>query len=280
MKRLITITLSLIVLVINTINAQNKALRIEEVGTGKPIILLPGFATSSSVWDQTIENLKGNHKFIKVTYAGFDGVAPVELPWYPKLVDDLLSYINDNKLNDIQIIAHSMGGNLAIDLAAQLGKRVSKMILVDALPCIRETIMPGVPASAVSYDNPYSNQMIGMPKEDFSQMAMGMAAGMTNQADKIGLLSQWIAESDRTIYVHGYTDLLKIDQRELLGGLKVETLIIGAPQPSKAEAEETLNNQFAKLEHKQLVMAPENTKHFIMFDASQWFYNQVNSFLQ
>ena len=54
----------------------------------------------------------------------------------------------------VHLIGHSMGGNLAAELAADLPERIGRVIIVDALPCMRCVMMPGVPAEAVSDDAP------------------------------------------------------------------------------------------------------------------------------
>lgn len=278
MKR-ITIVLILSFLAVN-LKAQYNAVRIESQGTGNPVILLPGFTCPASVWDSTIVNIKGNHKYIKFTYAGFDGVPTVDMPWYPKLTADIAKYITDNQLTNITIFGHSMGGNLAINLAAILGNRITKLVLVDAIPCMRELIMPGVPANALQYDSPYNNQMLQMPAENFKQMAGGMASNMTIRTDKVGLLTDWILASDRKTYVYGFIDLLKLDLRDTLKSVSAKTLVVGAPFPSAEQAKAVFESQYANLSNKQIIIAPANCKHFVMFDAVEWFYNQLNTFLE
>ena len=205
--------LLIVMLFVSALMAQNSSIRVESQGKGDPVIFLPGFTCPASVFDSTIENIKGNHKFVKITYAGFAGVPAVELPWYPKLVEDISKYISDNKLENITVIGHSMGGNLAMDLASKFGKKVNKMILIDAIPCMRELMMPGSDASAISYESPYNKQMYEMKDEAFKQVARMMSTNMTSRAENVDLLMKWITESDRKTYVYGYTDLLKLDCR-------------------------------------------------------------------
>lgn len=278
MKR-IAIVLFLSVLSVS-LKAQYSAVRIESQGTGNPVILLPGFTCPASVWDSTIVKIKGNFRYIKVTYAGFGGIPAVDMPWYPKLTANIIKYITDNQLTNITIIGHSMGGNLAIDLAASLGDRITKLVLVDAIPCMRELMMPGVPANALQYDSPYNNQMLQMPAEGFKQMAGGMASNMTSRTDKVELLTSWILASDRKTYVYGFTDLLKLDLRETLKSVSAKTLIVGASFPTAEQAKGVFESQYENLSNKHITIAPANCKHFVMFDAAEWFYNQLNTFLE
>ena len=260
-------------------HAQSPSFAIEKRGEGRPILFLPGFITPGTVWNETVKALEGKAESHLFTYAGFGGVAPIDTPWYPALKRDLIAYIEKERLSHITIIGHSMGGTLAMDIAAALPDKVDKLILVDALPCMREVMMPGVSAEQIQYNAPYNNQMLEMKEEPFQQMAAMMAGGMTDNKEKKDTILKWILTADRKIFVYGYTDLLKLDQRAALPLMRAKTLILGATFPTKEVARATLEKQFATLKEKRIEMAPDS-KHFIMFDQPDWFYAQVNTFLK
>lgn len=200
------------------------------------------------------------------------------MPWYNTIKEELVSYIKNNELKNIQIVGHSMGGNLAIDIAAELPDRINKLILVDAIPCMREIMMPGVSADYLQYDSPYNNQMLEMDSIQFNNMATSMAANMTMNKGKIDTLTKWILEADRKTYVYGYTDLLKLDLRKVLDKVKSKTLILGASFPDVEIAKNNYKKQYSNLSNKTIEMT-SNSKHFIMFDQPEWFYKKVNTFL-
>jgi pimeloyl-ACP methyl ester carboxylesterase len=143
---------------------------------------------------------------------------------------------------------------------------------------MRELMMPGLPASQIQYNNPYSNQQLKMGDEAFRQVAQMMASNMTNMAAKVDTLAQWMIDADRKTYVYGYTDLLKLDLRPLLEQVKAETLILGASFPNAGQAKETFDKQYVKLNNKIIELAPDS-KHFVMLDQPLWFYERVNAFM-
>ena len=198
------------------------------------------------------------------------------MPWYTTIKKELIKYVKEKKLPSIEIIGHSMGGALAMDIAAELPNTVSKIILVDALPCMREVMMPGVPAESFQYDSPYNNQMLKMDDNQFKGMASMMAMNMTNNKDKVETLTNWILEADRKTYVYGYTDLLKLDLKADLSKIKAEALVLSAPYGAMAKS--TIEKQYASLPNKTIEIASDS-KHFIMFDQPTWFYKKVNAFL-
>lgn len=276
MKKLITT--ALFIFSMSMAHSQTPAIRVEKIGKGTPILFLPGFTTPGSVWKETVNNLNGKYESHLVSYAGFEGLAPIEGPWYETVKAAILDYIKENKLSGINIVGHSMGGNLAVEIAAALPDKVTRVVLVDSLPCMRELMMPGVPASQISYDNPYSKQLLNMTPEAFKQTSTMMAQSMTSTLEKVDTLASWSVKADRKTFVNGYTDLLKLDLRDVLEKISAKTLILGAPFPNKDIVLVNLDKQYSKLPNKTIEVAPAG-KHFIMFDQSEWFYNKLNSFL-
>src|SRR5687767_1451738 len=116
MKKII-FTIGLIIAVVAVVFSQNNAIVITKSGKGPAIIFLPGFTTPGSVWKETVKNLKGNYQYHFVSYAGFNGIPPIKMPWYETIKNETLQYIANEKLTDVIIIGHSMGGTLAIDIA-------------------------------------------------------------------------------------------------------------------------------------------------------------------
>ena len=258
--------------------AEPKPFAVETIGKGNPILCFPGFTAPGSMWKETVENLGLERKSYLFTYAGFNGNDPIEMPWYSSIKNSIVEYIKDNNLTDIIIVGHSMGGNLAIEIAAELPNRVSKIIIVDALPCMLDLMMPGVPAESLSYNSPYNDQMLQMDEQQFKGMAAMMASNMAFNTDKTDILTSWIVEADRKTWVYGYTDLLKLDLRDILAKVKCESLILGASFPDVKMAEGNFEKQYTNLSNKKIVMAP-NSKHFLMFDQPEWFYKTITEFL-
>ena len=256
---------------------QNKAIQSEVMGKGEPVLFLPGFTTPGSIWKKTIEHFTVKKESHLISYAGFNGLQPIEMPWYASIKKELIEYIKKHDLKNLNIIGHSMGGTLAIDLAATIPNVVNKIILVDALPCMREVMMPGVPAKNIQYKNPYNTRMLEMNTDDFKAMAHTMAVNMTANKDKVETVKKWIVEADRKTYVYGYTDLLKLDLRSSLSKIKAKVLILVAPTYGAA-SKKTMENQYTQLKNNSIELAPSG-KHFIMFDEPQWFYKKVNAFL-
>ena len=259
--------------------AQNApAIYIEDHGQGHPIMLLPGFTTPGSVWDSTIAHLQYPYRTIKISYAGFNGLKPIEEPWYDTVRDQLIAWVEKENLPSFSVVGHSMGGNLAMDLAIHFSESLVKLVIVDGIPCMREIMMPGVSAEQIQYESPYNQQLLNMSDREFKENARRFAQGMTLHQTYADSLLHWALSADRKTYVYGFTDLLKLDQRPHLAKIKAQTLILGAPFPDAAVVEANFQRQYVNLHQKEIIMA-QDSRHFIMLDQPQWFYDRLNSFL-
>lgn len=275
MKKLIA-TFGLAVAVLSALS-QSHAIRVSKTGEGAPVVFLPGFTTPGAVWTETVQHLEGAFESHLISYAGFDGVEPIEMPWYEAIKKELLGYIERENLSGIRIVGHSMGGTLAIDIASEVPERIHSLVLVDALPCMRELMMPGTTAEQIQYESPYNQRMLGMTEEAFGQVAAMMAQNMTRRADKLDVIKAWSMKADRKTYVYGFTDLLKLDLRPALRKVTANTLILGAPFPDAQVVKANFEKQYAGLGNKTIEIA-EDSKHFIMFDQPEWFYGKLNAF--
>ncbi|WP_340203453.1 alpha/beta fold hydrolase [Ascidiimonas sp. W6] len=257
-------------------NAQYDEFKVTVSGSGPPILLIPGFTCTGEVWNETVAQLNKNYECHIFTLAGFGDVPAIELPWLPKIKDALLNYVKEKELDKATIIGHSLGGSLALWMASEEGILFKKLIVVDALPSIGALMIPNFEAASIVYDNPYSNNVLNMDGESFKTMATQMASYMSLNKELHSRLTDWIIKSDREIYVHGYTDLLKLDLREAIKKIEIPVTILAATYPNKEMILLQYEKQYKNLPQKNILYA-ENSAHFIMYDQPEWFMKHISS---
>ncbi|MCU4173627.1 alpha/beta fold hydrolase [Carboxylicivirga sp. N1Y90] len=280
MKTITKITLScLFILASVQLFAQELDIKVEIIGKGSPIVFLPGYTCPGEVWTDIVTPLANEHECHLITYPGFNGVAAPDTMWYQTVTDLLEKYISNNFEEKPIIIGHSVGGLFAMQLAINNSDICSRLILVDALSAMAAVMMPGVPLENISSDSPYSKSILAMNDEQFSGMAIQMASFMTKNEEKKTLIADWMQEADRKTYVHGYTDILKVDIRKELSKITVPALVLAAVPMSMEQTQQIMEDQYAELSDKTMAYV-ENSGHFIMFDQEEWLISQVKSFLK
>lgn len=123
------------------------AFRVKVSGNGEqPILFIPGFASSGAVWNATRAMFANKYKTYTFTMAGFAGVPPQHNPTFWEWIDAFGSYMKKHQIQNAIIVGHSIGGLMAMAIAAHYPKRVSKVVVVDALPFLAGLKRPGFKA--------------------------------------------------------------------------------------------------------------------------------------
>lgn len=126
-------------------------------GSGPDVILIPGLTSSRQVWTGLVAALPG-YRYHLLQVAGFAGDAAggnAKGPVLEPLATEVARYISSNGLRSPAIIGHSMGGTLAMMIAARHGGLVGKIMVVDILPA--PAGMLGVSAAGI---RPFADSLL------------------------------------------------------------------------------------------------------------------------
>jgi pimeloyl-ACP methyl ester carboxylesterase len=105
-----------------------------ESGTdGEPLILLHGLSGSSRWWDRNVAALGKHFRVLVPDVIGFGRTRiPPPLPGLERMAELLAAWMEAVGAPESDLIGHSMGGQIAIHLAALLPDRVRRLVLVDS----------------------------------------------------------------------------------------------------------------------------------------------------
>ncbi len=279
MKNFILVVFAFVFTVSTYASNEPEPISVEVVGEGEPLIFIPGFTVPGDIWKPVVNELQNSYQCHLVTLAGFGGKAPITFPWLPKVNESLKNYVLEKDLQGATVIGHSLGGTMATWLAAQKDLKLSKIILIDALPASGALMIPNFNPDNLIYESPFNKQQLAMDEVTFEQTATAMAKGMSLNVLAQESIKNWILKCDRKTYVYGYTDYLKLDLREELKNILIPVYIIAAAQPYGVEmVKQTYKNQYANLNDYSFIIA-ENSAHFIMLDQPEWFLKQIKTIL-
>jgi pimeloyl-ACP methyl ester carboxylesterase len=106
------------------------------MGTGRPLLLLNGFAATSADWDPSfIEALASSNELILIDNRGLGSSSDDGLPFeIAQLADDAMRMIDVLRIDRPSLLGWSMGGFIAQTIALQQPTRINKLILLSTDP--------------------------------------------------------------------------------------------------------------------------------------------------
>lgn len=246
-------------------------------GKGKQsIIFIPGFSCSGEVWNETKTKYEKNFTCYTLTMAGFAGVQSQPNATFANWENKIAEYIKDNKIEKPIIIGHSMGGGLALAIASDYPDLASKIIVVDALPCLMAMSNPSFKYKENTDCSSGISQMKAMSDEDFYNMQKvsmsRLLADTTMQETVVG----WSVKSDRETFAKMFCDFSNTDLREKIKNIKCPSLIL--LESYFVNFKPTIEDQYKNLKNADLRYATKGL-HFIMYDDKDWYFNQLENFI-
>jgi len=104
-------------------------------GAGSTIVLIHGFGAAIDWWDNIAPLLAADHRVIRIDLIGHGGTAAPAIGYsIEKQAALVLAILNDLGVDQVTIIGHSMGGEVATALAEIKPERIERMILIDSPP--------------------------------------------------------------------------------------------------------------------------------------------------
>lgn len=281
MKKIFAIIVAITVAVaVSEGHAQTKtnSFNVKISGKGKQaIVFIPGFGCAGDVWNDTRATYEKNYTCYTLTMAGFAGVPAEAAPSFKGWEDAIAAYITQNKISKPIIIGHSMGGGLALAIAADYPDLPSKIIIVDALPCLAAMSNPTYKSNPNNDCSPMVNRMSGLTDGQFLQMQQHTMAQLMDDSVHRAQAIQWSVTSDRKTFGLMYCDFLNTDLREKVAAIKCPALVL--LESYFATFKPAIEDQYKNLKTAQLVYATKG-KHFIMYDDSDWYNQQLAGFIK
>jgi pimeloyl-ACP methyl ester carboxylesterase len=255
-------------------------------GNGSDLILIHGFASSPQTWSGLAKEIGPQFRLHFVTIAGFAGSpAPkVDPDSYLKTVrDEIVRYIDEEKLKKPTLIGHSLGGLTSLLVASKESPKLGKVIVVDTLPFFSLIFNPLATAEQVlPLAKALEKQMAGLDDQKFEEQAKSSVSILTKSDEKKKLLLKWSKESDRKVYAKYLREVMAYDARPELKTITCPVTVLYAYDEALGVPESQLkllySTAYANLKTVSIKSVP-GSFHFIMWDQPKDFYRKVKEVL-
>lgn len=250
---------------------------IRSVGQGAPVVLIPGLASPPAVYDDLVAKVGKGHRLILAQVNGFAGskAGPTD-NLLPGAVDELAGWLAANKIEKPAVIGHSMGGLMAMMLAAKHPAAAGKLMIVDALPFYGMLFGPTATPEAI--------------RPVVEHMREGMVSGkvpvqvpphMSNtEAGKAKILD-WMKASDLKVVGEALVEDATTDVRPQLPAIKQPiTVLYAVPSAERAAVTKALYTDAYKAAPSAKLVGVDGAEHFIMLDQPARFAEEVETFLR
>lgn len=267
--------------------AAHPSFTVQVVGKGRPVLLIPGLTCPGAVWNETVARYQGQYQCHVVSLAGFGGLAPqqpVPAHLLQETRDQLLAYVKAQRLSQPVVIGHSLGGFLALWMAATDPTALGPLEIVDSLPFLSAIQNPAATGETA---RPQAEQLRQQMSKGRMPMAAErqMVASMVTDTARITQVARWGLASDPATVGQAMYDMNTTDLRADVARIKQPVLVLGtwaAYQQFGATKESTraiFTQQYAKLPQARIDLS-EAGRHFVMYDDPTWFFSQTDAFLK
>ncbi|WP_143306201.1 alpha/beta fold hydrolase [Chitinophaga vietnamensis] len=246
-------------------------------GHGRQTILfIPGFTCSGDEWNETRARYEKDFRCITLTMAGFAGVPAQPGASFANWEKAIAAYIKEQKIDQPIIVGHSMGGGLALALAADYPELCGKIVVVDALPCLMAITNPAFKVKENNDCSPVVKQFTVISDEQFYKMQKGGVGRLCADTSRQAQIVSWSMKSDRATFAQMFCDFSNTDLREKIANIKCPNLIL--LEAYFVNLMPQIAAQYKKLDGANLKYATKGL-HFIMYDDTDWYNQQLDSFI-
>lgn len=250
---------------------------VKKTGKGKQSLLfIPGFASSGDVWNETTAKFEKDFTCYTLTMAGFAGAKPEADPTFKDWEKGIAAYIKDHKIQKPVIIGHSMGGGLALAIAADYPELVGKIVIVDTLPCLAAISNPTFTSKENNDCSAMISTFTAMPDEQFKKMQNQSIPRLLADTSMQDTVIDWSMRSDRKTFAKMFCDFSNTDLRETIKNIQCPSLIL--LEAYFVSLKPSIEAQYKNLKNANLQYSTKGL-HFIMYDDKEWYFNQLNNFL-
>jgi pimeloyl-ACP methyl ester carboxylesterase len=254
---------------------------------GRPLILVPGLASGSWVWEGTVRALSADYTLYVLTLPGFDGRPAAGEQPFETARTAVEKLIAQRKLAKPVLVGHSLGGILGFAVAEDQPQALAGVVSIDGLP-----VFPGTedfpPPQRTQQAATMRTRLGTIPAGAFAAQQQGyMRTIGVLDMDRADELAKLTGRSDPASVGRYTADVLALDLRPGLKTITAPVLVLapyfdldsqqqGLTEAGKLDYYRTLLDGVPNLQ--LLPIAP--ARHFAMFDQPEKVNAAIRAFLR
>lgn len=259
---------------------------VETRGAGPDVIFIPGLGSTGAAWRSTADRLEGRYRVHLVTVRGFGSTdigANARGALAAPAAREIERYIREQRLQRPALIGHSLGGQIALQVAADMRDRVGRVMVVDSAPFFpalvdsRVTAREVEPLARLGYQ---ALMLFGDQALKGQVSALGGDLGLAGDMvfDGLGLQG-----GDRRVLAQGLYEALTVDLRPRLRDVSAPVTVVygwtrDANNP-RNRLEGLYRYGFSNLRRPAQFVRIEGADHQVMIDQPARFQAAVEQFL-
>ncbi len=260
---------------------------VEVVGSGPPMLLIPGLTSNGEVWRSTVAEFSKDHEVHVLSLAGFAGVPPVatDSGWLMRQREAIVAYVRDRGLEKPVIVGHSLGGFLALWIAADHPDLPGAIVNVDGMPFFGVLMNPNATRETMRPMAAQMHRMMMSPgaRENYLRMQDAQLRMMARDTTAHAMLARHGRDSDMGTMAIAMHDMYVEDLRADLARVRVPVLNVhawaayAAMGQSREGIERIAADQYAALRSQRLRIH-DTAYHFVMLDEPEWLHREMRDF--
>lgn len=266
---------------------QSDRIIVETRGQGPDVVLIPGLASTSAVWQRLAEGLEGRYRLHLVTVRGFGDTAPdgnaTGLVASPTAAE-IRRYIREQRLERPALIGHSMGGQIALRIAADAGPEIGRVMVVDASPFFPSLIHAGTTVGDVEPIARLAYQALMFLGDDVLRTQAGqMGDQLGGASDRVFGSLGWQGGDRRTL-AQGLYEVLTTDLRSRLPAITAPVTVVygwsADDRSPRSQVDDLFRAGYRSLRTPAEFERIEGAEHMVMIDRPRPFQTAVERFLR
>lgn len=265
---------------------RSERILVETRGRGPDVVLIPGLASTATLWRRTADRLDDRYRVHLVTVRGFgptDPGANAEGAVSAPVAEEIRRYIAQARLERPALIGHSLGGQIALRVAAADGRRIGRVMVVDAAPFFPSLISEGArsqdvePIAQIAY-----SALILLGDDALRNQGAALGVELGGASDALFGTLGWQG-GDRRVLAQGLYEVMTADLRGRLRQVTAPVTVVygwsADDRNPRARVDALFRAGYRGLREPARFERIEGAEHMVMIDQPTRFQAVVERFL-